>query len=1146
MMQRCLRSLARVLLVAVALVTTAGIASLSAQSTGKVQGYVKDAQGQPVANARVSVVGTAFSAPVNAQGYYFIENIPAGTISLSAKFIGFKEKIVAGLRVLAGQTVNQDFSLEAQPVALAEITVTVAAQNALVPRDEPSTKQTVTGDMVSKLPVDRIGQALALQPGIVQVTNCATNSPCTPLFSVRGGRVDQNTTYIDGVPVQNGIHTGQGTSTGGSAVAGAPQLQVATNGFEEASITTGANSASFGNAQAGIINIATRTGGNHFTGNLQYETGLLGGSTYGQGNNNFAGSISGPITKRLTFFASGRVEGDNSANGGDNGSLFPKYSAVSIDTTYRIANGTKVNQGTTTGVTDSVDVNVYNYAVTEGGCNSYQGSTYAPIASNYGATCHANQAYAAPNTNYFTTDKLNYTFGQGSRLALSYLFSGNQTRGVLGDGTASGTVAGSNVATLNWTQTLIREATHQLTLDAYISRQWNNTTSGRLTAASEAATESSPLGILTHKLAFRITPSQFPIDSTLIYNVLLNRVGHRIGLTDPKNTGQYANVPSYTQNDPTDGVCQNAPSGGNFGGGASFTGGGSCAAGGGGGDDNSLSYDIENRWVGKADIDFQADRYNRLKVGGEYTGYNITDFQNSAAGATTFTGKPVRYDAYAEDHLDLGDVVLVAGVRYDYYWSKAWRWNEFPQISSRSVPANSGGPARTLTQFGQDSLFCPAGATPNANAVCGLVQDPSHNYVSPHIQVSFPVTDKTNFRLSYAQDVQSPDFGLIYANSLSDINSSGQNSRSRWGQDLDFGKTVAFEFGARHAFSEDMVLDVAVYNNDIVADPAYAFEHPINPVTGAAQVLYEVENTDFGNTRGIDVRLDRRIGNYFNGSLTYSFQDSKNTGTDPFSYLGFFEPLSGFTGTPPTAALPTGTSRPHSLTALFNVQLPGDWEKGTILNTILKRTGFYVTARVASGLPYTRCDPNDPGSVGVVAGNGNTGTCGDLGAAQGFNSSRLPMLKQFDLRATKDFRVGRYQFTGYVDARNILNVTNVVDVYAQTGTTTSGAAAAVNYTSDSTNFATFAKETGLLAANGQDINLPKTIAGCGAVSNGSVSFAPECFYYIRSEQRFGNGDGVYTLAEQKAASASNRAAQNSIWNFVTGARTIRFGLEVNF
>ena len=29
-------------------------------------------------------------------------------------------------------------------------------------------------------------------------------------------------------------------------------------------------------------------------------------------------------------------------------------------------------------------------------------------------------------------------------------------------------------------------------------------------------------------------------------------------------------------------------------------------------------------------------------------------------------------------------------------------------------------------------------------------EDESHDYISPHIQVSFPVTDRTNFRLSYA------------------------------------------------------------------------------------------------------------------------------------------------------------------------------------------------------------------------------------------------------------------------------------------------------------------------------------------------------------------------------------------------------------
>lgn len=1143
MMQRCWRVLTRVLPVLAALVATAGVASLHAQATGKIEGYVRDAQKQPIPHATVTIVGTAFTAPTNAQGYYFIENIPAGIIQMRSTDIGYRPQQVNGVRVLAGQTGTVDFALEAQAVTLDTLVAQVTAKNALVPRDEVTTRQTVTGEFVQKLPVDRLSQVLALQPGVTQVSNCSTNGAgngsmsaggCAPLISVRGGRVDQNNTYIDGVPVQNGIHTGTATSNGGSATAGAPQLEVATNGFEQASVTTGASSAAQGNAQGGIINIATRTGGNKFAGNLDYETGLLGLATYGQGVNIFAGSFSGPITKDLTFFVSGRVEGLNSDNGGNHGYLFPHYSAVGIDTTYTVPQG---GEAGTAATVDSQQVSVYNYAVTEGACNAnsiapgvvaHQSSSFAPIASNYGTTCNANQSYDSPNTNYYTTDKLNYSFGQGSRIALSYLFSGNQNRGTVGDGLTQGTVSGANVATLNWTQTIIRQATHQLTLDAFISKQWDNTVTSKLTQASESATRSSPLGIITHKLNFTLNPSDYPVDSTLLKNVLLNQAGTRIGVIDPINTAQYGGQANFNNFLPPDGV--------------------GYSAGGGGTDPynsgSGLAYDTENRWVGKADIDFQADRYNRLHVGGEFTSFDITDFRTSTTGQNVFTGKPVEYDGYAEDRLDLGDVVLVGGVRYDYYWSKAWRWNEFPEISSRAVGANSGGPARSLQQY-PDSLYCAAGAAANPNALCALVQDPSHNYLSPHMQVSFPVTPTTNFRLSYAQNVQAPDFGLIYTNSLSDINTSGQNSRARWGQDLDYGKTITFEFGARHAFSDDMVLDVAVYNNDIVADPSFAYEHPIDPATNAPTILYEVENTDFGNTRGVDVRLDRRIGNYFNGSLSYSFQDSKNTGTDPFSYLGFFEPLSGFAGQPPTAALPTGDSRPHSLTALFNLQLPADWEKGNVLGAVFNRVGAYVTARVASGLAYTQCDPTDVGSIGVLAGNGNTGTCGNLGAVTGFNASRLPTLKQLDLRLTKDFHLGKYLFTGYLDARNVLNLTNVVDVYAQTGTTSSGAATQLNFATDSTAFANYGRVTGELQDDGS-IQLPSTIAGCGKVTGGGNSYAPECYYYIRSEQRFGNGDGSYTLAEQRTASNSNRAFTNSIYSFVTGARTIRFGLEVNF
>ena len=130
MTQRCLRSLARVLMVVAALATTAGVAALSAQSTGKIEGHIKDPQGAPIPNARVIIVGTAFSAPVNPQGYYFIENIPAGTVSVRATYVGYRPLQQDGVRILSGQTLTVDFTLESSPVQLADIVVTAEQERA--------------------------------------------------------------------------------------------------------------------------------------------------------------------------------------------------------------------------------------------------------------------------------------------------------------------------------------------------------------------------------------------------------------------------------------------------------------------------------------------------------------------------------------------------------------------------------------------------------------------------------------------------------------------------------------------------------------------------------------------------------------------------------------------------------------------------------------------------------------------------------------------------------------------------------------------------------------------------------------------------------------------------------------------------------
>ena len=121
-------------------------------------------------------------------------------------------------------------------------------------------------------------------------------------------------------------------------------------------------------------------------------------------------------------------------------------------------------------------------------------------------------------------------------------------------------------------------------------------------------------------------------------------------------------------------------------------------------------------------------------------------------------------------------------------------------------------------------------------------------------------------------------------------------------------------------------------------------------------------NADYGIIRGIDLRLDRRFGQVFNGMLGYTFQHAENTGSDPFSSGQYTATLLTLLGggnlSPPQGIFPTADSRPHNLTGSVAVNFPLDWHRGSAAAGILRGAGLFATFRFASGTPYTRC-PND-------------------------------------------------------------------------------------------------------------------------------------------------------------------------------------------
>lgn len=1099
MKESCVGAFARaarwVALAAVALFVGAG--SLHAQATGKLEGRIRDQAGAPVPGAQVRIEGTAYGAVANSTGYYFINNVPAGSVDLLATFVGYKPVRVTGLRIVAGQTITQDFQLEQTPVQLEDIT-TVAAVNQLVPRDAVTTKQNISGEYTEKLPVDRISSVLALQPGVVQQDNGA--------ITVRGGRTDEAAVYIDGVPVSPGGRGGQfvGTTAG--------RADVSTSSFEQASVTTGGSSAEFGNAQSGVIAIETKSGGSSWNGSLGYENDEIGGLNHSLGYNRIQANVGGPLMNNLTFHVGGDIEGQKSQSTGLNGQDQPIFVPVGIDTTVAVYSGT--------GNLDTAFVDVKKFAMYTGQCDAFSGSSNKDIADNYGYSCLGARRPGTARSSYRVNGKLQYTFGTGNRVALTALRSQGNTRNFSYSSqdaaeNFTGTWTANNVLSLNWTQNLSRSTERALALEVYGSYQWDRAIGGPLSQAGDQDTRNPFGGFIVKPLDFLFNFDNFPIDN--IYKNFRSNSGV-LSPFDVLNNGSYQTKDQYRNN--------------------------AYAVGGalgvaflepGGGPTGRLSLYRENRTIGKANLDWQADRYNRLKLGGEITKYHMISYSSgltSQAFSDAYNEKPTRWNAFLEDRLDLGDVVLVGGLRYDWYKSGASRpYFTAPDGTRSWFPRISTMPGYTASTL--DTL---------------LVADKSHDYLSPHIQVSFPVTERTNFRLSYAHQVQAPDFQLILGGINTDLTVT--NTNHVYGSDLDFGRTVTFEFGIRHSFNDDMVLDISAYNKDKLSDAAGRLVSYFDPGRGANVNIRVITNADFGNARGIDVRFDRRIGELFNGSIAYTYEEAKNTGSDPFTYINFgsriLNALSGSgNAPPPQAILPTNQSRPHNLAGQLALSFPNNWKQGSAVGSVLENVGLFATFRFASGTPFTRCPSDVADDNGVLSG----GVC-SRSLEGDYNGARLPALKQFDLRASKGFKVGGLDVAAYADVRNLFNFKNITQVFAQTNSVRNNAERDKIRDGDLRSFYSEANANGL-AFSDSTIDLRFAGASTGGCANwiaadGKTSAAPNCIYLIRAEQRYGNGDGLFTLAEQTRASEAFYYAIRGLNNFTGAPRRIRLGFEVNF
>jgi hypothetical protein len=167
------------------------------------------------------------------------------------------------------------------------------------------------------------------------------------------------------------------------------------------------------------------------------------------------------------------------------------------------------------------------------------------------------------------------------------------------------------------------------------------------------------------------------------------------------------------------------------------------------------------------------------------------------------------------------------------------------------------------------------------------------------------------------------------------------------------------------------------------------------------------------------------------------------------------------------------------------------------------------------------------------------------------NSSRLPDFKNLDIRLTKAFSIRGLDITGYFESRNLLNFKNVVQVFATTNDFANAREEDQNFKADSADFRKEAVASQALRGDGSiDLSFggasdPRT--GCGAWrKQDGTAGAPNCVALIRAEERYGNGDHIFDLTEQRAASDALYNEVRGIHNFTASPRRFRLGFELNF
>ena len=274
------------------------VSAVYAQDSSSMAGVVTDATGAVVGGTTITLTnpatGLKFTQTTDSKGYYRFLNVPPQKYNATFEHAGFSKVMVRDMVLGVGVTRTQDATLTAG--SSQELTVSANSDKVTVDTTDARIGNNIDVSQINELPIaDRTGgitTLFTLQPGVGSGG------------AITGARIDQTSVTVDGLDV-NDVAAG----TTFAIIANAPVDSV-----QEFTGTVAGLTPDIGTGSGGQFQLVTKSGTNHFHGNInEYhrDTSTAANTYFNNLNgikrsplirNQFGGNIGGPILKDKLFF----------------------------------------------------------------------------------------------------------------------------------------------------------------------------------------------------------------------------------------------------------------------------------------------------------------------------------------------------------------------------------------------------------------------------------------------------------------------------------------------------------------------------------------------------------------------------------------------------------------------------------------------------------------------------------------------------------------------------------------------------------------------------------------------------------------------------------------------------------------------------